>query len=261
MSKSLAAHVPELFATKLKPTITVHTDEGPQELDIYSEMGFLALANLYTRSGWQRRISYEPTWLGIPIIQTPEDMVMMQELLWKVRPDVVIECGVAHGGALVLYASMLELLGKGHVIGVDVEIRKYNRLALQSHPLSKRFTLIEGSSVEQGTLERVREHIRPDDTVLVALDSNHTRDHVSRELEMYAPLVTPDSYMVVFDGVMEVLTDAPNGSATWDSDNPWHAVTRFIDSNPEFEVDAYYNRLKVTHCPGGFLKRTARRRQ
>ncbi len=260
MSKSLVTHVPELFSTNLKPTITVHTDDGPLELDIYSETGFLALANLFTRSGWQRRISYEPTWLGIPIIQTPEDMVMMQELLWKVRPDVVIECGVAHGGALVLYASILDLLGKGHVVGIDVEIRKYNRLALQSHPLSKRFTLIEGSSVEQATLDKVRSLIRPDDTVLVALDSNHTRDHVQKELEMYAPLVTPDSYVVVFDGVMEVLTDAPNGSPAWAHDNPWHAVTRFLDSNPDFEVDEYYNRLKVTHCPGGFLKRTARRR-
>jgi cephalosporin hydroxylase len=260
MSKSLVRLAPELFESHLKPTITVHTDKGPQELDIYSEEGFVALANLFTRSGWQRRISYEPTWLGIPIIQTPEDMVMMQELLWKVRPDIVIECGVAHGGALVLYASILDLIGKGQVIGVDVEIRKYNRLALQSHPLSKRFTLIEGSSVEQSTLDQVRELIRPDDTVLVALDSNHTLDHVYRELEMYAPLVTPDSYVVVFDGVMEVLGDAPGGSPAWDRDNPWHAVTRFLDANPEFVVDPYYNRLKVTHCPGGFLKRTARRR-
>jgi len=253
-------HIPELFESKLKPTITVHGPEGSRELDIYSEEGFVALANLFTRSGWQRRISYEPTWLGIPIIQTPEDMVMMQELIWKVRPDVVIECGVAHGGALVMYASILDLIGKGHVIGVDVEIRKYNRLALQSHPMSKRFTLVEGSSVDEATLQQVRDLIHPDDTVLVALDSNHTAEHVARELEMYAPLVTPDSYMVVFDGVMQVLTDAPGGSPTWDKDNPWHAIQSFLESNEEFEIDPYYNRLKVTHCPGGFLKRSATRR-
>lgn len=252
--------IPELFESRLKPTITVQTAEGPRELDIYSEEGFVALSNLFTRSGWQRRISYEPTWLGIPIIQTPEDMVMMQELIWKVRPDIVIECGVAHGGALVMYASILDLLGKGHVIGVDVEIRKYNRLALQSHPLSRRFTLIEGSSVEEPTLGQVKDLIHPDDTVLVALDSNHTMAHVARELEMYGPLVTPDSYMVVFDGVMQVLTDAPGGSPTWETDNPWHAVRQFVDANEDFEVDPYYNRLKVTHCPGGFLKRTAKRR-
>lgn len=185
---------------------------------------------------------------------------MMQELIWKVRPDVIIECGVAHGGALVLYASMLELLGKGHVIGIDVEIRKYNRLALQSHPLSTRFTLIEGSSIDATTLEQARELIRPDDTVMVALDSNHTRAHVASELAMYAPLVTPGSYVVVFDGVMEVLTDAPGGSPEWATDNPWHAVQEFLDRNPDFSIDPYYNRLRVTHCPGGFLQRAARQR-
>jgi cephalosporin hydroxylase len=257
--RTTISSTPELFDNDLQPTITVHTPDGPRELDIYSDEGFVALANLFTRSGWQRRISYEPTWLGIPIIQTPEDMVMMQELIWKVRPDVIIECGVAHGGALVLYASILDLLGKGHVVGVDVEIRKYNRLALQSHPLSRRFTLIEGSSVEQSTLDEVKKLIRPDDTVLVALDSNHTREHVAKELALYAPLVTADSYLVVFDGVMQVLTDAPNGSSDWDTDNPWHAIQDFLGAGEDFEIDPYYNRLKVTHAPGGFLKRKAKR--
>ncbi|HWO45205.1 MAG TPA: CmcI family methyltransferase, partial [Methylomirabilota bacterium] len=132
--------IPELFDNSLEPKIKVNSANGSRELDIYTPEGFTALSNLFTRSGWQQKISYEPTWLGIPIIQTPEDIVMMQELIWKVRPDVVIECGVAHGGALVLYASILDLIGRGRVIGVDVEIRKYNRLALQSHPLSRRFT-------------------------------------------------------------------------------------------------------------------------
>jgi cephalosporin hydroxylase len=250
---------PELFDDPPGAKIKVSTKDGSRELDIYSPEGFKVLSNLFTRSGWQQKISYEPTWLGIPIIQTPEDIVMMQELIWKVRPDVVIECGVAHGGALVLYASILDLIGKGQVIGVDVEIRKYNRLALQSHPMSRRFTLIEASSVEQQTLEQVRALIQPDDTVLVTLDSNHTKAHVAKELELYAPLVTPDSYMVVFDGVMQVLTDAPGGSPTWDKDNPWQAVSDFLSENEEFELDPYYNRLKVTHCPGGFLKRVKKR--
>ncbi len=250
---------PELFENPPKSKVKVETELGSSELDIYTPEGFRALSNLYTRSGWQQKISYEPTWLGIPIIQTPEDIVMMQELLWKVRPDVVIECGIAHGGALVLYASMLELLGHGHVVGVDVEIRKYNRLALQSHPLSRRFTLIEGSSVEDVTVDDVRRHIRPDDRVLVTLDSNHSAAHVAKELEMYAPLVTPDSYIVVFDGVMQVLTDAPGGSPTWDHDNPWHAIQGFLEENDEFQIDPYYNRLKVTYCPGGFLKRVKKR--
>ena len=215
---------PELFDDRLEPKIQVRSAEGARDLDIYSQAGFDALSQLYTRSGWQHKISYEVTWLGIPIIQTPEDILMMQELIWKVRPDVIVECGVAHGGALMLYASILDLLGKGHVIGVDVEIRKYNRLALQSHPLSRRFTLIEGSSIDQATVDEVRRHIQPDDKVMVTLDSNHTAAHVAKELRLYAPLVTPDSYLVVFDGVMQVLTDAPGGQPTWDQDNPWHAV-------------------------------------
>ena len=115
-------------------TVTVQTPEGPRDIDIYSDEGFEILSQLWTRSGWQRKLSYELTWAGIPIIQMPEDILMMQELLWRVRPDVIVESGVAHGGALVLYASILELIGKGQVIGVDVEIRKYNRLAIQSHP-------------------------------------------------------------------------------------------------------------------------------
>jgi len=246
---------PELFAETLDPTIEVRTADGPRELDIYTPEGFASLSRLFTRSGWQQKISYEVTWLGIPIIQTPEDILMMQELIWKVRPDVVIECGVAHGGAMMLYASILDLLGKGHVLGIDVEIRKYNRLALQSHPLSRRYTLIEASSIDPQTVAQVQRLIQPDDRVLVALDSNHTKAHVAKELELYAPLVSVNSYMVVFDGVMEVLTDAPNGSAEWATDNPWHAVREFLTNNSDFELDPYYNRLKVTYCPGGFLKR------
>src|SRR6266853_1031744 len=253
--RSHVRQIPELFDNSLEPKIKVNSANGSRELDIYTPEGFTALSNLFTRSGWQQKISNEPTWLGIPIIQTPEDSMMMQELIWKVRPDVVIECGVAHGGAVVLYASILELLGKGHVIGVDVEIRKFNRLALQSHPLSRRFSLIEGSSVDASTLSEVRRRIRPDDKVLVTLDSNHAAAHVAQELEMYSPLVTPDSYLVVFDGVMQVLTDAPGGSPAWDMDNPWHAVQAFLGSNDDFQIDPYYNRLKVTYCPGGFLKR------
>lgn len=251
--------VPDLFDESPGSMIQVSTPQGPRELDIYTPEGFKVLANLFTRSGWHQKISYEPTWLGIPIIQTPEDILMLQELIWKVRPDVIVECGVAHGGAVVLYASILELLGKGHVIGVDVEIRKYNRLALQSHPLSERFTLIEGSSIDPAVLDRVRELIRPDDRVMVMLDSNHSAAHVANELKLYAPLVTLDSYLVVFDGVMQVLTDAPTGSPAWDTDNPWQAVQSFLETNDQFQIDPYYNRLQVTHCPGGFLKRVKKR--
>jgi cephalosporin hydroxylase len=251
---------PELFDEQLEHTISVITPDGPRVLDIYSPEGFKVLSNLFTRAAWEQKISYEPTWLGIQIIQTPEDIVMMQELIWKVRPDVIVECGVAHGGAVVLYSSMLDLLGKGHVIGVDVEIRAHNRKALEAHPLRRRFTLIEGSSVDQDTVDQVKQHIQPKDKVLVALDSNHTAEHVAKELKLYAPMVTQDSYLVVFDGVMQMLVDAPRGSPNWDKDNPWRAMQAFLEGNDEFEIDPHYNRLKVTHAPGGFLKRVKKRR-
>jgi cephalosporin hydroxylase len=172
-----------------------------------------------------------------------------------VRPDVVVECGVAHGGALMLYASVLELLGKGHVVGVDVEVRKYNRLAIESHPLSHRISLIEGDSVSPETVAAVRTHIRPSDKVLVVLDSLHTRAHVASELESYAPLVTPSSYLVVFDGVMSVVADAPNAGVDWETDNPLTAMDEFLAENPLFQRDPAFGRLGVTYCPAGFLRR------
>lgn len=235
----------------------IQTPNGTEEVEIYSEEGFRLLSNLWTRCGWQRKLSYEVTWLGIPIIQLPEDVVMMQELIYKVRPDVIVETGTAHGGTAVFYASMLELLGKGHVISIDIEIRKYNRLAIQAHPMSKRITLIEGPCTDDDILSRVRQLIRPRDAVLVALDSNHTYVHVSEELEKYSQLVTPGSYIVVFDGVMEMLTDAPSGSPSWATDSPAAAIRDFVAEHEEFEVDPYCNRLGVTYCPDGFLRRKA----
>ena len=242
--------------TALDPVFTVRTSDGERELNAYTTEGFHALAELWTRSGWQHKLSYEVTWLGIPIIQLPEDILMMQELVWKLRPDVIVESGVAHGGALVLYASLLELIGRGKVIGVDVEIRKYNRLAIESHPMSSRITLIEGSSTEQSTVEKVRAAIRPDDRVLVLLDSNHTAAHVRSELELYGPLVTPGSYMVVFDSVMTMVHDAPNGNPSWVTDNPLTAVDDFLGAHPEFSRDRAYERLRVTYCRGGYLRRS-----
>jgi cephalosporin hydroxylase len=231
-------------------------DGSRQRMDLYSPEGFQALSRLWTRAGWQNKFSYEFTWLGIPIIQLPEDLLMMQELIHKVRPDVIIETGTAHGGTAVFYASMLELLGgRGRVISIDVEVRKYNRLAIHSHPMSKYITLIEGSSIEPATVERVRQHISADARVLVALDSNHTCAHVRTELDRYASLVTPNSYVVVFDAIMEDVADAPNGSTAWRSDNPKLAVQDFLRRHSEFRIDPYYDRLGVTYCHGGFLER------
>jgi cephalosporin hydroxylase len=246
---------PSRQSAGLGRVITVSTPEGPRELDIYTEEGYWALAELFTRAGWQNRAPYEVTWLGVPVIQVPEDVVATQELLWRVRPDVVVECGVAHGGALMLYASILELLGKGRVVGVDVEIRKYNRLAIESHPLSHRIALIEGSSVDDAITDQVRASIRSGETVLVGLDSNHTRDHVREELERYAPLVTPGSYVVVFDTVMPLVADSPRAGPDWLDDNPLEAVRDFLGSHPEFVVDESPHRFGVTYCHSGFLRR------
>jgi cephalosporin hydroxylase len=235
--------------------ITITEAGGPREVDIYTPEGFELVANLFTRAGWQRKLSYEVTWLGIPIIQLPEDILMVQELVWKVRPDMIVESGVAHGGALILYASILELLGHGRVIGVDVEIRKYNRLAIESHPMSRRISLVEGSSTDPATVERVRDLVGPSRRTMVMLDSNHTRAHVRAELEAYAPMVTPGSYLVVFDEVMPLVADAPNGQPGWTTDNPLEAVRDFLATHAEFEVDRSYERLSATYCRGGFLRR------
>jgi cephalosporin hydroxylase len=247
--------LPRPSAAEFEPVLRVSTPEGEREIDIYTEEGFHVLAQLWTRSNWHSRLSYEVTWLGIPIIQLPEDMVVMQEVIWKVRPDVIVESGVAHGGALVLYASIMELLDRGRVIGVDIEIRKYNRLAIEAHPLAHRIELIEGDSLADETVDAVRSLIRPGERVMVALDSNHTREHVAGELERYAPLVTPSSYLVVFDGVMALVADAPAAGEGWDHDNPLEAVRDFLEGSDDFEVDRSYERLAVTYCQGGFLRR------
>lgn len=242
-------------SSKIDRFFKIKTAEGEKEVDAYTEEGFRILSNLWTRSGWQQKISYEITWLGIPIIQLPDDMVIVQELIWRIRPDVIIECGVAHGGALVFYSSLLEMIGKGRVIGIDVEIRKYNRLAIESHPMSKRISMIEGSSIDDATVNAVKQAIEPGQRVMVMLDSNHSRDHVMRELELYSPFVTPGSYLVVFDEVMTIVADAPGGSPEWTQDNPASAVANFLRLHPEFKQDTSAERLQVTYCQGGFLRR------
>lgn len=231
-------------------------DEGiSKEVDIYTQEGLEIMSRLWVKSAAHHRLMYEPSWLGIPIIQFPEDIVIMQELIWKIKPDVIIETGVAHGGTAIFYASMLELMGKGKVIGIDIDIRKCNEIAIKSHFLSKRINLLQGSSVDPAILEQVRNMIKPTDKVLVTLDSNHTYDHVMKELELYAPLVSKDSYLVVMDGATEWISDIPAGKKAWKQDNPLRAIKEFLKSNPEWESDPYYTRLMVTASPLGFLHR------
>lgn len=205
----------------------------------------------------QYRYSYNFRWMGRPIIQYPQDMIAMQEILWEVRPDVVIETGIAHGGSLVYYASLLELIGgPGRVIGVDIEIRPHNRVAIETHPMARRITLVEGSSVASDVVNEVRRLAAGARTVLVVLDSNHSHAHVLQELEAYAPLVTRGSYLVVFDTVVEDMDPALVVGRPWSrGDNARTAVHAFLQSTKRFEVDRELEgKLLLTVAPDGYLR-------
>jgi cephalosporin hydroxylase len=203
------------------------------------------------------KYTYNFEWLGRPVIQFPQDLIALQELIWSVRPTTIVETGIAHGGTLVFYASLLEMLGgDGRVIGIDVDIRKHNRIAIEQHPMYKRITMIEGSSIEDGVAAQVRKIAQDRGPVFVALDSNHTEAHVLRELELYAPLVTKGSYLVVFDTVIE---DMPPGFFTdrpWGKGNsPLSAVQRYLRASDRFEVDEVLDKkLLISAARGGYLR-------
>ena len=224
-------------------------------LDLYSREGLDMLSNLWIKVAAEYRLMYEPTWLGRPIIQFPTDIVVMQELLWKVQPDVVIETGVAHGGSLVLSASILELMGKGKVVGVDIEIRPDNRAAIEAHPLKHRIELIEGSSVAAQTFAEVGRAIAGARKVVVFLDSNHTEAHVLNELELYGLLVGPGGYLVAHDGAQGWVWDIPRAKPEWKDDHPLNAIHKFLATHPEFQVDSHWTRFGITSSPDGFLRR------
>lgn len=216
-----------------------------------------ALTTTWFNESCRHRYSYNFTWLGLPIIQFPQDMVAMQELVWRVKPDLVVETGVARGGSLVFYASLLELLrGDGRVVGIDIDIRPANREAIESHVMAKRITLVDGSSTDGRTVDRVRELARGRERVLVVLDSNHTHDHVLRELELYSPLVRAGSYVVVFDTVVERMPAEAFPDRPWGpGNNPMTAVREFLARNDRFAVDEEIeNKLLITVAPRGYLR-------
>jgi len=203
------------------------------------------------------KYSYNFSWMGRPIIQYPQDIIAMQEIIWNVKPDLIIETGIAHGGSLIFYASMLELLGgEGEVLGIDIDIRKHNRQDIEKHPMFKRITMIEGSSVEKSVIEKVHKYAQGKKRVLVCLDSLHTHDHVLRELEAYSPLVTRGSYCVVFDTIVEDLPDEYSSDRPWGKgNNPKTAVWKFLEGNDRFVIDKEIeNKLLITVCPEGYLK-------
>lgn len=203
--------------------------------------------------------SYLWTWMGIPIIQLPADIMATQEVIWKTKPDIIIETGVARGGSVLFMASILEMMGNGQVIGVDIDIRKHNRESIEAHPMSKRVTLIEGGSVDDTILKQVRANIPDGARVMVVLDSDHSRDHVLEECRAYGPMVTKDCYMVVADTLVGHLDEkeAPqNRSQVWYKGNdPLTALQDYMLESDRFEIDLEINgKLVLSSSPGGYLR-------
>lgn len=229
-----------------------------------SAEGFDAASRAWIRAGWDTKYVYSFAWMGRPIIQLPEDMVRLQEVIWDLKPDVLIETGVAHGGSLIFYASLFEAMGKGRVIGIDIEIRKHNRDAIEAHPMFKRIELLEGSSTAPEIVDQVKALVKPGETVLIALDSNHSKGHVLDELRAYAPLVSIGSYIVATDGVMEQVKGGPRTGDDWDWNNPKAAAHAFVAEDPRFIIEepAFpFNEgvvtKRVTYWPDAFIKRIA----
>lgn len=205
-----------------------------------------------------KKYSYNFSWMGRPIIAFPQDMIAMQELIWDVKPDLIVETGVAHGGSIIYYASLLELIGNdGLVIGIDIDIRKHNRDLIESHPMFRRIQLIEGSSLSQHVLDGVRRIAAGKKKIMICLDSNHTHDHVLEELKLYAPLTSVGSYCIVFDTVVEDMPDDWKWDRPWGKgNNPKTAVMEFLKGNDNFVIDkAIDNKLLISVAPDGYLKR------
>jgi cephalosporin hydroxylase len=203
------------------------------------------------------KYSYNFTWLGRPIIQFPQDILAMQEIVWRVKPELIIETGIAHGGSLIFYASMLELIGgQGRVLGIDVDIRQHNRIEIEKHSMFKRISMIQGSSVEPAVMEEVRSFAQGRNSVLVALDSNHSHAHVLRELELYSPFVTKGSYLIVFDTIVEEMPNGYFADRPWGKGNsPKTAVWEFLKDNDRFVIDTdLENKLVITVAPDGYLR-------
>lgn len=219
------------------------------------------------------KYSYNYAWMGRPIIQYPQDMAAMQELVWQVKPDLIIETGIAHGGSLIMNASFLALLDyceaiekgepldpkkpKRRVLGIDIDIREHNRQAIEAHPMSNRISMIQGSSIAPEVIDQVKDYANKYKRILISLDSNHTHDHVLAELEAYAPLTSKGSYCIVFDTVVEDMPKKLSGDRPWGpGDNPKTAVWKYLKTHPEFEIDkSIENKLLITVAPDGYLKR------
>lgn len=215
--------------------------------------------NNFNLASNKAKYSYNFSWMGRPIIAYPQDMIAMQEIIWDIKPDLIIEAGIAHGGSLVYYASLLDLIGgDGFVLGLDIDIRKHNRDLIEAHSMSKRIKMIEGDSTSLDVANQVYEIARDKKRVIVCLDSNHTHDHVLSELKLYANLTTVGSYCIVFDTIVEELPEnyMPGGRPWNPGNNPKTAVFEFLRSNKNFEIDkSIDNKILVSVAPDGYLRR------
>ncbi len=248
-------------------------DHSSMSSDRVPSGALAAAAKQFMNETISARYSYDFSWQSRPIIQYPQDIVAMQELIWSTRPDLIIETGIAHGGSLIFSASMLALLdmcdaiesgqtidpkvSKRKVLGVDIDIRQHNRDAIEAHPMASRIEMIQGSSVAPEIIKQVHQVASHYSRILVCLDSNHTHEHVLNELEAYAPLTSVGSYCVVFDTVVEDLPEEMFPDRPWGpGDNPKTAVWKYLETHPEFEIDAaIHNKLLITVAPDGYLKR------
>lgn len=226
------------------------------------DVGFLNLSKKWLLQSLKHQYSYHFRWLGLPIIQYPQDIIATQEIIWNVKPDLIIETGIARGGSLIFSASILQMIGKGSVLGIDIDIRKHNKIAIKKHHLSKRITMIEGSSIDEKVVNKVKTIAKTKKRVMVFLDSNHTYEHVLKELELYSSLVKKGSYIIVFDTIID---DIPNNwwgkhisTRPWNKkNNPKSAVKDFILKNNRFKIDhTIDNKILLTVAPSGFLKCT-----
>lgn len=242
--------------------ITEENSGITRTVKLYTNEAFEILSRLWLKVGWNQKYTYTFTWLGRPIIQLPEDVLRIQEVIYQLKPDVIIETGVAHGGSLVLWASLCKTMEKGRVIGIDIEIRPHNRKAIEAHELAPWITLVEGDSTSPEIVRVVKSMLSPSDVVMVILDSNHTKKHVLAELESYHEIVAPGSYLIATDGIMRDLHDVPRGKPDWISDNPAEAALEFASHHPEFAIEQprwHFNESEldknVTHWPFAWLRK------
>jgi len=247
--------------TETRKLIKENEDEI-QSIDLYSRESFEIISHWWLKVGWNQKYPYTFSWMGRPVIQLPEDMIRSQEVIYKVKPDVIIETGIAHGGSLIFYATLCKAMNKGRIIGVDIEIRTHNRKNIEKHELFPYITLIEGSSTDEEIIKKVISQVKVGETVLVILDSNHSKQHVLDELNSYHNLVTPGSYIIATDGSMKDLHDVPRGESDWEWNHPVAAVIEFATDHHDFVVEQpqwTFNESElgenITHWPSAWLRR------